>query len=65
LHGQQQVISPWPQNPQAMMGFAYPIEVMQITKIHPVFLHIHCFTDAFLTFLDGWAFLYAVGGHEL
>jgi hypothetical protein len=48
-----------------MMGFAYPIEVMHITKIHPVFLHIHCFTDAFLTFLDGWAFLYAVGGHEL
>jgi hypothetical protein len=32
LLGQQQVISPWPQNPQGLMDFGYPIEVMQITK---------------------------------
>ncbi|CAD6269879.1 unnamed protein product [Miscanthus lutarioriparius] len=27
LHSQQQVISPWPQNPQGMMDFACPIEL--------------------------------------
>ena len=38
LHGQQEVISPWPQNPQDLMDFGYPFEVMQITKTPFFFL---------------------------
>jgi len=35
LHGQQQTFSPWTQNPQGLMDFSYPTEVMQIAKTHP------------------------------
>ena len=35
LHGQQQTLSLWPQNPQGLMDFSYPTEVMQIAKTHP------------------------------
>jgi hypothetical protein len=38
LHEQQQTISCWPQNPQSVMDFTHPIEVMQIEKVKSGFL---------------------------
>jgi len=38
LHGQQEVISPWPQNPQDLMDFGYPFE--------PVAMNFNMYEDS-------------------